>query len=129
MTFPNKSVAVGQYLNTPPALATNWNITTGNAASCWVGGTFTVICGMGNAGGRRLVVKLRSGPLLAKLLANSSQCIRYSVTGNIPATRKLALCCEQGTAFVVLDACAPDWVNRTRMECPAAQGPALNKAT
>ena len=74
------------------------------------------MCNRGKFDGSDPVVNARSGPLFWKLLANSSQCIWYSVEGNMPATRKLALFCEHGTALVVIDACAPVCRKRTRME-------------
>src|SRR5271165_3551233 len=129
MTFPDRSVATGQKLNGCPGDGTSCNICTGNAASWPLGGTLIFVLSRGNPAGSDPVVNGRSGPLFSKLLANSSQCIRYWVDGSIPATRKLALFCEHGTALVVLDACAPLCRNRTRRKWPPLQGGPLNKAT
>src|ERR1039457_2618115 len=120
---------MGRKANGRPVGGIRWNSSTGKAASCPVGGTLTVICGTGKFAGRGPVVNAWSGPEVKKPVANSSQCIRYCVDGSMPATRKFALLCEQGTALVVLETCAPFCLNRTRMQCPAVHGPALNKAT
>ena len=47
----------------------------------------------------------------------------------MPATRKLLLEEEQGTALVIIEVAEPVFLKRTRIEWPAVHGPALNKAT
>src|ERR1035438_57286 len=66
MTFPDRSVAIGRKANGRPVGGIRWNNSTGKAASCPVGGTFTVICGTGKPVGRGPVVNGWSGPEVRK---------------------------------------------------------------